>query len=1415
MDYRVKKNQIFKKKLPVSKEIQEQVYSKTLKMEDYIKYDLADKVPLEHIYWEDRAIVERFGAEKLKQLDLEMYYKNPSRYSSVLMLISPDVSDLNTAFYQKIMECSTKGLSNPYVPILRPEEVTPALLEKMSNYFVEDVDIHPELKEKFYTGDLSLFELVQNWHIFKDKVLIGKLEYYSRDIDLEQLRKMMDEYPDIASIIHYNETFESLMTKLYENATTKEQRDEIVGEFCVELLNDKDVEKSEEMSDIIFTYVEPKEYLHERMDYLRFHKHEGFEDYSYNYEEFAKGLDGMTVREVIEAGFTMDVLLDDAVLDFVRIYGIKNIVEFDQECGNFFSRNNFEMLRLMQPMYMHYAGNNHNPETTYFTRSWEDYDRPYTKEEFYEAIRRMIIGGPTDWDYKGRGTDYRYITGLFRELNSDLFVSDKLPEDIQLAFYTKQLTPQIIIDNQDIIPELKGKKLSSCFKYLNITTTNETNSYGEYHNAYDYLEEKFGFDKTMEFIVKYGLMAELVLGNYDRYPKSEYIESFKVDENISYESLIENMIEKGRELIIKSKIKYDPISLAPLREKYPGLFISESAPQELQDLFYNRELNLDIIEKHPEYIQYIQNIDLELLYKYMEVDVEKKNEKGVYKTRKNLASVITDIFGEQAFGVMLLYGKYLEQIYDSNKLNGLTIGIDFSADDLLDELDNCLFEGIASGYIEHSDKLPTHFKNNYPRLFLPENTPQDIKDKFYSKNFVVTDFIDNDELLKYFTLTDIIYSLGPSFKNMCGLFDNNTFLQIIKLCGEEIKNETELFQFVKSKSDGYITLEVFSELVFEYVHIKNNSLRYIFILDKLGFENEELKEMADKIRKLINHRPETDFNNPALSIDLLSDEIVEKLGYDFISTILEYNSGAHSIVIANIKDPVFEEWVNYIMNLPIYNKKLLHFAILSYPTSQELVEELVTSSIVLNEAQLQNLYEILVQRNKHNVYDIDTLTDYDVYRSLTLENKIKDGKNINSVKDGILEVLFNVELTHAESIFEVYGLHSKEFIDNLLNEGVLDIKDKAAIEIVREIMNENDINKLKETFDNSLKRGNIVSLVELEQKLKLYFGKSFKDSLFKADGTEEVGIRYSEVAGLQNTKLLNVNGREITNEDKIQVVELEGIDFKLLIHKIHNYDPKFASLATRIINDPSLWNKLEGASTLSTSMISSTHFSCVGHGSPLAVYYGFNDISDSSLLLMGRSDIYVEHGGRKLEPTSHRNEFMIPDILQLVSTSYNEVALDRKSSDHLEFDRRIQPTCIICFDGIINDDSKRAAQYFDIPIYMIHRQKYKDRNRALTDMYKSENIDSMTTIDVKQILCLGGDSLKVKYQRLLKLCDKALAENFITPDEYIELLKEGRRFITHFSTHNSISGIDLTEISVRIEQIKGMEEESYDSGKTI
>lgn len=1418
MEYRLKGYQFWKQALPVPKEIQEKVYNKNLTMEEYLKYDLADKVPTEYIYWQDRPVVERFGAEKLKQLDFEMYNKNSYRYAGILMTISPDVSDLNQTFYQTIMDYSTGRLGSRggiYVPILKPEDVTKTMLEKMGKYFVEDVDITQELKDKFYNGDLSIFDIVRNWHIFKEKDLKGKLEYESRSIDLEHLRKLMDEYPDIASIISYNETFQSLMSKLYDNVGTKEQRDEIVTEFCTELLNKEDAETIKEISSVIYTYVDPDEYLHERMDYLRFHKHENWEDYSYDYEEFAKGLDGMSIKDVLDAGFTMEVLLDSAVLDFVKVYGIKNIVEFDQECGHFFSRNNFEMLRIMQPMYMHYAGNNHDPNTTVYTRSYENYDRPYTKEEFYEAIRRMIIGGPSDWNYKGKGTDYRYITGLFRELNPDLFISDILSEEIQEAFYTKQLTPQMIIDNQDVIPELKGKKLASCFKYLNLTVITEKNQYGEYNNAYEYIEQKFGFDKAMEFIIKYGLMAEIVLGNYDRYQKSSYIDALKVNENDSFDDIIEKMIEKGRELVLKSKVVYSPVSFAPLKDKYPNLFISESAPQELQNLFYKRELKLEIIETHPEYIQYIQNIDLELLYKYMDVTVEVKTDDGIKQTRDNLMNVIKNVFGEQAFGVMLIYGKYLEQLYDNNKLSGMVISSNLGADDLLDTLDDCLYEGIVSGVIYQDEKYPTHFKNNYPRLFLPENTPEDIKNKYYNRRFVITDFIDNEELLQYFEETDIVYCLGASFKEMYGLFNNQTFLEIIKLCGEEIKNEAELFRYAKSKANGNISKVELCELIYEYICSRNNSLKYIFILDKLEYENEALKVMVEKVRQLIKHRPETDFNNPALCIDLLSDDVVEKLGYDFISDVLEYNSGAHSIVVRNINDPMFEEWINYINRLSIYNKKLLHFAILSYEKSKELVEELITSPVILDEEQLQNLYEVLVQRNKYEVYDIETLTNYGVHRELTLENKIERSIQVDSVKDGILEVLFNIELIDAKRIFNVYGLNSKEFISTILSDGIIDVNDQAAIEIIREIMTETDINKLRQMFKNSLDRGSIVSLVELEQKLKLYYGRQFKDSLFKADGVERPGIKYSEVSGLQDTKLTNISGREITNDDKIQVVELDGIDFKIFIHKIHNYDPKFASLASRIINDPSLWNKLEGASTLSTSMISNVHMDCVGHGSSSAVYYGFNDITEQSVMLMGRHDIYVEHGGRKLEPTSHRNEFMIPDVLQSVSTSYNEVALDRKSGNSMEFDGRIQPTCIICFDGVINDASKRAAQYFDIPIYMINKRKYSEINQSRADRYKNESLDSMTSIDVKQILCSRNGTILSRYNLFLSVVDNALAENVITSSEYIELLKEGRKIMSHFSTHNSMDNIDLSEITKRIEHAKGMGEESYDSGKRI
>ena len=568
--------------------------------------------------------------------------------------------------------------------------------------------------------------------------------------------------------------------------------------------------------------------------------------------------------------------------------------------------------------------------------------------------------------------------------------------------------------------------------------------------------------------------------------------------------------------------------------------------------------------------------------------------------------------------------------------------------------------------------------------------------------------------------------------------------------------------------------------------------------------------LEDRIDELKKFRPEFNVNNPSFSLGLLFDDIVERYGYEFISSLLEFNSGAHLVILKANKDEhdIISKWVNYIKKLSLYNiygAKLLHLALLSFENSNNLINNLINSDIELNDSQLQNLFVILCQRNKNNVETIDELTNYQNFRQKKLEDNIKS-YSLDKVQSGIIEILFNVSLSEAYEFLNSYGLSSYLFIEILIEDGIIDSIDKTIIFLLNEIIYENDIKKLKEIYDEAtvkyLNNGTkLPSLSSIIAKIKGYFGNKFKECLFKDDHVKKDGIEFKSIYGIDSEDK-NIDGESITSNDTIKVVELNGIDFKLLIHKLHNYDKKFSSYADMIIDKPGLWNKLEGASTLSTSMISSKHMKCVGNGSSDAVYYGFNTISDRSLLLMGPSDIWVEHGGRLLEPTSHLNKFMDPDALQIISKHYNEVALDRKSSDSQKFDHRLQPNCIICFDGKINDASKKAAQYFKIPIYMINREKYKERNSEIYNKYVNHNIDKLDINDVKEILYSKQAELKDRYSLFLELCDYALKQNIVSFEDYIHLLKEGKKIIAYFSMHNNIGDLSIDEIENRITNIQ-------------
>ena len=72
-------------------------------------------------------------------------------------------------------------------------------------------------------------------------------------------------------------------------------------------------------------------------------------------EELIEELKTLPQDYVFNIPIPFSELLNSNVLSFVGTYGLKNIVDFDNECGHFFTQNNCEMLKLMNDMYLHYA----------------------------------------------------------------------------------------------------------------------------------------------------------------------------------------------------------------------------------------------------------------------------------------------------------------------------------------------------------------------------------------------------------------------------------------------------------------------------------------------------------------------------------------------------------------------------------------------------------------------------------------------------------------------------------------------------------------------------------------------------------------------------------------------------------------------------------------------------------------------------------------------------------------------------------------------------------------------------------------------------------------------------------------------------------------------------------------------------
>lgn len=880
MNYKYQRNQIFGKRLKVPKYILNKVYNCTLSINEYFEYQLDDKIPISCIMEQDRKIVERFGIERCKELDWDLInkiiYNNDVSFKDILMSIDSQTEDINRTFYELVKDK------------IRPSEYTSLMAKQYPDRLFEipSIDDYEKfefneykirnLKIDFNDGKVSLEEIIKNWDLFKDKDLSYCLfndKNNTSNITDSFLKDFMNNYGTLIPLIIKENNIYAFINTFF-TLSSKEEKHNYIKQFTDDILRNINKQYKERRTLINITDKEYKEIF----------------KYS-SLEEFLKLFQEWRTRPIIEElkelpqdyVFNMPIpftdILNYDVITFIGTYGLKNIVDFDNECGHFFSKNNCEMLKLMFDMYLHYSGNEHDPKKTIHTKNTIDengnyVDRPYTKDEFYEAMKRMIIYGPSDWNFANKAPDYRDMTGEFRVRNDELFISEQAPEELQKLFYTKSITPQLFLEHPEYIAYLNGKDLSSCFKSREIQVEGSNAIYG-YENIYKYLGSKTDFNGVMNFITKYSDIMDLV---FDRKISDYYQYEIKFSTNDDIDQIKNKLHKAFRKHIIEKKSIYPNHIPKELIEQYPSMFIDKDAPQELQDAFYGRTITPEFILSNPNYREFLNNVDLGVLFKYMPVDIVSENLSDDLKTSDqldnkieygqiNFVNAVEETFGKSdALEVMLIYGKYIEQEYEANNLNNFRYNPKFSQDDFLDELDKTILKNIIDGKMKYDENIPSHFKNNNPTLFLGSNVSQEIKNKFYNREFTLKDFNDNPELLDVFENTNIACAFSEKFSWIIPLFNNSENFKIanynrLKVIAEYYKIEDVELQ------------NVFKEYIMEYgsdIDIKKIKFVTEVLSRLLSSNSSEIftfrKELAVQILKS---------KNPLESLNKIEDVFIK------------------------------------------------------------------------------------------------------------------------------------------------------------------------------------------------------------------------------------------------------------------------------------------------------------------------------------------------------------------------------------------------------------------------------------------------------------------------------------------------------------------------------------------------------------
>ena len=369
-------------------------------------------------------------------------------------------------------------------------------------------------------------------------------------------------------------------------------------------------------------------------------------------------------------------------------------------------------------------------------------DLPFSYEpsyqQFIDCLRERLIRR------NNYVLSYEFLKGPVREELSNLFLPDDAPETLRNLFYTRSLSLSNLQDNPEWIPYLKNAYLPCCFieHYL-----------FPYSFPVDSLvnfSTKFGNDEVLRSLAKYYSFLNATKYTFVLHNNLDYFSDFETYMDVN----VYDFIRKNMRIINWNRFLPDEF-----KNNHIDIFLDDNAPSDLKDLFYKRKLTLDDIKKHPEYVEYLidKNIDVSIDH-----------------------SLIYENFGtsKKIMELILTYGNRFMEIGPPYGLHELIRNGSIS--EIKDALNDVIRKQILNGEIIYTAEDKSLLGPGYESMFLSSDAPDDLKKIFYSGKLDFKYISSNPSWLPYLENVDLRLVLSYSMAYYSDSID-----KFYKLFGEK------------------------------------------------------------------------------------------------------------------------------------------------------------------------------------------------------------------------------------------------------------------------------------------------------------------------------------------------------------------------------------------------------------------------------------------------------------------------------------------------------------------------------------------------------------------------------------------------------------------------------------------------------